>query len=115
MGGNQFTGSDINEVRFPGLFGDFAFVLNKQAFKIGSLTIYWYGIIICVGIICGFSYFFYRSKKKEMIVEDDILTIALITIPMAVVGARLLYVLTNLDSYDSFIDVISINKGGLAI
>ncbi|MBQ7646002.1 MAG: prolipoprotein diacylglyceryl transferase [Clostridia bacterium] len=115
MGGNQFTSSDVNEVRFPGLFGDFAFTLNKVAFKIGDITIYWYGVIICFGIICSFIYFYNRSKRTELIPENDILNVTLFTIPIGVVCARLLYVLTNLEDYTTFKSIIAVNNGGLAI
>ena len=95
MGGNHFSTSDVNEVRFPGLFENLIFVLKKQAFKIGGLTVYWYGIIISFGIVCAFIYFFNRGKKTEKLFEDDVLNITLFTIPIAVICSRLTYIFTQ--------------------
>ena len=39
-------------IRFPGLFGDWAFTGSSVAFHIGGKAIYWYGIIIALGVLC---------------------------------------------------------------
>ena len=46
---------------------------------------------------------------------DDLTDIALYTVIFAIIGARAYYVLTSLDKYDSFLDMIAIWEGGLAI
>ena len=38
-------------IRFPGLFGDWAFTGSSVAFHIGGKAIYWYGIIIALGVL----------------------------------------------------------------
>ena len=38
-------------IRFPGLFGDWAFTASGVAFHIGGKAIYWYGIIIASGLL----------------------------------------------------------------
>ena len=38
-------------IRFPGLFGDWAFTASGVAFHIGGKAIYWYGIIIALGVV----------------------------------------------------------------
>ena len=40
-------------IRFPGLFGDWAFTGSSVAFHIGGKAIYWYGIIIALGVLLG--------------------------------------------------------------
>ena len=42
-------------------------------------------------------------ELAEQLLEDDVLNVTLIAVPLAIVGARFLYVITNLDSYDSFL------------
>ena len=37
-------------IRFPGLFGDWAFTASSKAINIGH-GIYWYGIIIACGLL----------------------------------------------------------------
>ncbi len=101
------------EISFPGL-GIAPFELNRLAFSIGPFKVYWYGIIICIGIVLGFTVAFMRMKKIG-VTSDDIADIALICIPSAIVGARIYYVLAELESYDSFYEMIAIWNGGIAI
>ena len=103
-------------VSFPG-FGIDNFELNPVAFTIpifGGIEVRWYGLIITLGIILAFSYAAFRANR-EGIVFDDVLDIAIFTIIFGVIGARLYYVLTSLDKYDSLYDMIAIWEGGLAI
>ncbi|MBQ7592676.1 MAG: prolipoprotein diacylglyceryl transferase [Clostridia bacterium] len=102
---------------FPGLgIGEFA--LNKVAFTLpvfGGIQVRWYGIIIVLGIIAAFTYASLRAKYDEGIVFDDMLDLAIFTVIAGIVGARLYYVLTKLDEYDSFLDALKIWNGGIAI
>lgn len=94
---------------FPGLgIGDF--IVNPVAF----FSVHWYGIIITTGMVIAFFYALYRARQIGITV-DTMLDIAIFLIPCAVLGARLYYVLTTLGEYDSFLDVIAIWNGGLAI
>ena len=105
--------SKIVNISFPGLGID-GITVNKEALSIGSLSIRWYGIIITLGIILAMLYCVKRSKE-EGIIFDDLLDMAIFTIIFAVIGARLYYVLTSLDKYDSIIDALKIWNGGIAI
>lgn len=103
-------------ISFPGL-GIGTFEVNSVAFTIpvfGGISVRWYGIFIVLGMIFAFFYTLYRAKKIG-VTTDDVLDIALFIIPFGVVGARLYYVLTTLGEYRSFLDVIAIWNGGLAI
>ena len=105
----------LTTVSFPGL-GIEEFSLERVAFTVFGKGIYWYALIITFGMIVACAYAYFRSRA-EKIVGDDILDIALVTILSGIIGARLYYVLTTLDSgnYNSFIDVIAIWNGGMAI
>ena len=103
-------------VSFPGL-GIENFNVNPVAFTVpifGGIEVRWYGIIITLGIILAFSYCAFRAKQ-EGIIFDDLLDMAIFTVIFAIIGARLYYVLTSLDKYNSFYDAIAIWEGGLAI
>jgi phosphatidylglycerol:prolipoprotein diacylglycerol transferase len=100
-------------VSFPGL-GISPFSLDRVALEIGSLKVYWYGVIICFGIILGFAVAFMRMRKIG-VTADDIADIALFSVPSAIIGARIYYVLAELESYDSFYEMIAIWNGGIAI
>jgi len=102
-----------NFISFPGLgIGEFS--VKEVAFNLFGRDIAWYGVIITIGIILAVTYVMKRSKY-EGIKEDDILDFAIFVIPLAIIGARLFYVLTSLDKYKTFYDVIAIWEGGLAI
>ncbi len=101
---------------FPGL-GIEEFTLNKVAFEVPLLgEVRWYGILITIGMVLAFIYAWYRGKENKIIL-DDILDMGLFAIVFGVLGARLYYVImtANEHNYDSFIDVIAIWNGGLAI
>ncbi len=100
-------------VSFPGL-GIGEFKLNSVAFTIFGHPIAWYGIIIAFGMIMATCYVLYRAKQ-EGIPGDEILDLAVYTIFFGVLGARLYFVLTSLDQFDSFWDIFKIWNGGLAI
>ncbi len=103
-----------NSVSFPNL-GIGEIKLNPVAFKIGeNISVRWYAIIICIGILVAF-FVCNKLRHRFGIVEDDFLDCLLYTLPIGFIGARLTYVLGDLESFDSFMDVISIWNGGIAI
>ena len=100
-------------ISFPGL-GIGEFTLDRIALSFGPFTVYWYGIIICIGIVLGFLTAYLRMKKIG-VSSSDLADIVLICVPSSIVGARLYYVLTSLSQYDSFYEMIAIWNGGIAI
>ena len=105
----------VSIISFPGL-GIGEFPVNRLAFRIFGLDVMWYGVIICFGIIVAFSYLAWRANQVG-INFDNVLDYTLWTVPIAVLGARLYYVLFSLKyhTYHSFLEVISPRDGGLAI
>lgn len=103
----------VNIVSFPGL-GIGEITMNTVAFSLFGRDIAWYGIIVTTGIIAAFLYAFYRSRF-EGVSSDDLLDLAIAIIICGIVGARAYYVLMRLDNYHSFLDMIAVWKGGLAI
>ncbi len=106
-------------ISFPGIGIDW-FAIDKIAFSIGSLSVRWYGIILTLGIVCGVLYAMFRSKQ-EGIPTEDVLDFAIWVVLLAVICARLYYVLTTLKTadgewrYDGLLDAIAIWEGGIAI
>lgn len=107
-------------IRFPGLFGDWEFTASSTAFHIGGKAIYWYGILIALGVVLAL-WFCMTQKEKYGITEDDLLDAVLWGVPLSIVGARLYYVIFYLDLFrndDGSFDwggAIAIWDGGLAI
>ena len=85
------------------------------AFKIFGFEVRWYALLICCAIILGL-FMAIRRAKKVGIVEDWILDIFIVAVPLAVIGARLYYVAFNLSYYMRHPgEIIAIWNGGLAI
>ena len=103
----------ISKISFPG-FSIGEFELDSVAFSLGSFEIAWYAIIITIGMIAAILYGVSQTKKIGL-KTDEMLDFAIIAIPIGIVGARLYYVLSKPDSFDSFLEIINIRNGGLAI
>ncbi len=103
----------ISKISFPGLgIGEFS--VDSEAFSVFGISIAWYALIITFGMIAAVAYVILTSKKIG-ITTEDVIDFALWTIPIGIIGARLYYVLTKLEEFDSFAEVINIRGGGLAI
>ena len=102
-------------ISFPGI-GIGEFTVNRVAFEIFGKEIFWYGVIIMLGMVAAFIHTLLRGKQ-EGVKSDDILDIGIFTVIFGVIGARLYYVLFSLKdhTYDSILDVIAVWDGGLGI
>ena len=100
-------------IEFPNL--GLKFNINSEIYITENYSIKWYGIIICFAfVLCVLLAL--KSCKKYGINQDHLLDYILITVPSAIVGARLYYVIFSLDTYkDNWIEIFKIWKGGLAI
>ena len=103
----------ISKLSFPGL-GIGNFDVNSVALTVFGIEIAWYALLITTGMICAVAYTVFRAKKIG-VTFDDVLDFALFAIPIGILGARLYFVLTKLDEYDSLGEVLNIRNGGLAI
>lgn len=89
--------------------------MNPIFLKLGSITIYWYSIILLIAFSLGFIILL-RLGKKAGITKEFIYDYACYLIPICLIGARMYYVMFNLDYYST--DILAIFKvweGGLAI
>jgi phosphatidylglycerol:prolipoprotein diacylglycerol transferase len=103
-------------ITFPGL-GNWKFYIPTDVFSVGNFRITWYGLLIAIGLVLAMFYAMKRAKDFKITVDDltDVLIFSLI---FAIVGARLYYVVFDPNrsvDYKSFLDVISLWNGGLAI
>ena len=102
----------MTTVAFKGL-GIGEFTMSRFVIDHG-IRVAWYGLIIVVGMLLACAYVMWRASRQG-IKPDSIMDIALVIIVSGVIGARLYYVLTTLDRYDSFFDAFKIWEGGLGI
>ena len=89
--------------------------MNPILIEIGNIRIYWYSVMILLGVLLG-SYIVLKEAKKFNISKSKISDMLFYTIIFGIIGARSYYVLFNLDYYTNYpIDVIKVWEGGLAI
>lgn len=89
--------------------------MNPIAISIGPLTITWYSICILSGIILA-SIIINKEAKKYNIPANFITNLIFWCVIFGLLGARIYYVIFNLDYYlASPIEIIKIWNGGLAI
>ena len=86
-----------------------------KGFYIGPFFIAYYGVIIAIGMLVGVSVVL-KEAKRVGFSEDTFLDIALTTIVVGVLGARIYYVIFAWDYYkDNPLSIFNIRQGGLAI
>ena len=84
-------------------------------FGIEGLNIAWYAIIVTSGIVAGILLGGFLAKKKGYTFEM-LIDLMLLALPMAIVFARLYYVIFEWERYaGDFMKIIAIWEGGLAI
>lgn len=89
--------------------------LNRIAIEIGPLTVYWYGIIIGLGVILG--YILATKEAQRFGLEKDIFADLLLwALPVALISARIYYVLFKWEYFsENPSEIIAIWEGGIAI
>ncbi len=102
-----------NLVQFPGL--GLEFEISRVAFSLFGLNVYWYGLLIGLGVILAIL-FVTKQAPAFGVDPDKMIDVILLGLVCGIVGARLYYVLfvSNIE-YHSLWDVINLRDGGLGI
>ena len=80
--------------------------MHPILFKIGHVTVYSYGVMVAIAFLVSV-YFASRSNEK-------IADLGLVLLISGIIGARLLYVLTEIEYYRANpLEIVMIWKGGL--
>ena len=89
--------------------------MNSIFISIGPINIYWYSIILLIAFSLGF-FLLLKIGKKQGISKEFIYDYACYLIPICLIGARIYYVLFELDYYLNDLPAIfRVWEGGLAI
>ena len=100
-------------ISFP-LLGNWS-IDPSASFTLFGRTFYWYGVIIAVGFILAMLYCA-RHCRRCGIEPDTLYDFLIWMIPLAIIGARLYYVIFQWSDYRGHpIDALKIWEGGLAI
>lgn len=86
-----------------------------RSFQVFGFTIYFYGMIIFIGIIAGFFMALHMAKKSDQ--DPDLYwDFVIYAVLFSIVGARIYYVIFQWQDYkNNPISVLYIKQGGLAI
>ena len=116
----------VEEVRLQGGKGDgmrllqvknglgLEFTLDRVAFTVFGMPIYWYGILIATGLALAIVFAFSHARRFG-IDSDRMVDVILIGTVCAVIGGRAFYVATAPFEYASFAEMLDIRLGGVAI
>ena len=72
--------------------------MNPVAISLGPIKIYWYSITMLIAILSG-AYILLRQARKQNIKEGFITNLIFYGVLWGILGARIYYVLFNLDYY----------------
>ncbi|NLW79479.1 MAG: prolipoprotein diacylglyceryl transferase [Ruminococcaceae bacterium] len=101
-----------NLVTFPGL--GIEIVVPRVAFTLFGAPIYWYGVLIGIGLLLALVFAFSQAKRFGLDPERMV-DVIIVGFVLAIVCGRLYYVLFSDQTYATFFDVIDLRSGGIAI
>ena len=88
--------------------------INPVIFTLGPLVFRWYGLMMALSFMLG-GYYFIKNGVRKGLDEEKLLAVLIIVILGGVLGARALYVLTNLPAFmGAPLEAFRIDRGGLS-
>jgi phosphatidylglycerol:prolipoprotein diacylglycerol transferase len=91
-----------------------AIVYRTTSFSQHAIPIYSYGVMLGSSLVVGW-YLTLTLAERDGLPKEVMANCYVITALSAVVGSRILYIVTNLDEFHSFADLFDIRRGGLAV
>ncbi|HEX7064186.1 MAG TPA: prolipoprotein diacylglyceryl transferase [Bacillales bacterium] len=89
--------------------------IDRVAIQIGSIHIYWYGVIIAFGALLGLV-LAVRESRRRGLPKDAIVDFLLFAVPVAIIFARAYYVIFKWEYYSRHLsEIVAIWHGGIAI
>jgi prolipoprotein diacylglyceryl transferase len=89
---------------------------SAGSLEIGPLRFNAYGLMIALGVVAAVWLFKKRLAQREIGKPEDASSIAMISVPMGIIGARAYHVITDWERFSGrWFDVVKIWEGGLGI
>ncbi|MFA9354081.1 prolipoprotein diacylglyceryl transferase [Pediococcus pentosaceus] len=89
--------------------------LNPIAFNLGGIQVHWYGIIIASAVVLA-TILAVQEAKRRRIDSDSIYDLILWALPVAIITARMYYVIFEWGYYQNHVDeIVRVWDGGIAI
>lgn len=85
--------------------------MHPEIFRIGSLPIYSYGLMLVISFVAGIAVAQRRARNRGLS-SDAVLDVSTVILISSIVGSRILYVLFHVDEFKGrWLDTINITKG----
>ncbi|WP_334116773.1 prolipoprotein diacylglyceryl transferase [Ligilactobacillus sp.] len=89
--------------------------IDPIALKLGPIAVHWYGVIIGMAVLLAL-YLSIREGKRRGILEDNFYDFLIVALPVAIICARIYYVVFEWNYYSANpAEIIRIWDGGIAI
>ena len=90
-------------------------MISPVFITIGSMEIYWYGVLIALSFFIGAALSLRIARDKQLD-QDHVLNLIIYIIPASIIGARLYHVIFSWNQvhYD-LLEIFAVRHGGLAI
>ena len=89
--------------------------MNRTLIKLGPISIYWYSVMIALGFLAAMIVCLTEVKRKKLDIEKYS-NMVFYAVLFGILGARIYYVLFNLDYYLKMpSEILKVWHGGLAI
>ena len=102
----------VSHVQFPGL--GLELTVDRVAFSIGGFQVYWYGILIALGMVLAMAFAFHYAVDFG-IDADRLVDVVCIGTVMAILCARAYYIAFAPFEYETLWQMLDIRQGGIAI
>lgn len=89
-------------------------MIDPVAFRVLGVPVYWYGVMISLGMLLGLVVTLRRTQQYG-IDEDRLIGFLLLAVPLAIVGARFIFVISNWHLYGDLVSALNVRGGGLSI
>jgi phosphatidylglycerol:prolipoprotein diacylglycerol transferase len=83
-----------------------------DTWRMGPIPIYSYGVMLGLSLVVGW-YLTLGLCERDGLPKETMANTYVVTAIAAVLGARILYILTNLDEFDSLAAIVNMRRGGL--
>jgi len=103
-------------ISFP-IFGSDFILDPPRYFTVFGFNVYWYAVIVVAGFLLAALYI--MSRRKDFgLTQDHVLDLFICAVVSGIVGARLYYILFNLQDFigpDKWLNIFNLRQGGLAV
>jgi phosphatidylglycerol:prolipoprotein diacylglycerol transferase len=85
---------------------------NEESWNLGKIPIYSYGVMLGLSLVVGW-YLTLGLAERDGLPKETMANNYVITAIAAVAGSRILYILTNLNEFDTLGSMFAMRRGGL--